>query len=333
MRRLLLLAAVVGLSSCSSTATQDQARLEEYYARSLRYYDAGDLARAEQQARMGLAIEPDDGRLNHLLGRTLLRWHDLRSVGRSRGFLEKAHEELDTYKTAYSLAEFHLRYAQFLIGETEVLTERAAELDPEEVVAGDFDSRIQNQRLKSAEHLVEAHGLLERTLAEATDDVFALRLMANVQTHQGQDRAALATLDRLVQVLVDSRQFKNKRLARFELPVAEETVLRRDLMDDIDMEVEARGLSSTVLKRLRDFPAAAEQIDQVLKLKPELAHEYYNRGMCRYWSGNLVAAASDMEIFLRKTTREQESPEVAQALEILNENASRSGRSPNSPAR
>ena len=40
--------------------------------RATQYYDAGDYARAEQQARQGLAIDPDHGLLNLILGRAML---------------------------------------------------------------------------------------------------------------------------------------------------------------------------------------------------------------------------------------------------------------------
>ncbi len=331
---LILLAGLsLPLGACSSSGPDEDelARAEDYYVRALHYYDAGDLARAQQQAARGLALAPENGQLNHVMGRTLLRWHDLRSVVRARPFLEAAHRELDSYKTAYSLGEYHLRYAEFLIGDSQASEEaaRALEADP---TAGDREARLvelreraRHTRERAAGHLRQAEELLRRTLSEVRDDVYALRLLASCLTHQGREEEALATLDQLIQVLVQSREYKNRRLASQDLRLEEEDLLRRDLLEDIDLEVEARGLAATLHKKHRDYAAAEAQLTAILALKPDLAPEYYNRGMCRYWTGRLAEAAADMETFLRKTELGPDSPEVDQAVEILSEHGTRSG--------
>lgn len=344
MRPAHLLPFLVALAACSSGPSEDEiARAEDFYVRALHYYDAGDLARAEQQAARGLALDPENGQLNHVMGRTLLRWHDLRSVVRARPYLEAAHRQLDSYKTAYSLGEYHLRYAEFLIGESEASEQaaRALEQDPtavdREARLAELAEKARRTRERADDHLRQAESLLRRTLSEVRDDVYALRLLASCLTHQGRDEEALATLDQLIQVLVQSREYKNRRLASQDLRVQEEEILRRDLLEDIDLEVEARGLAATLDKKRRDYAAAEAQLTAILALKPDLAREYYNRGMCRYWMGRLAEAAADMETFLRKTDLGPDSPEVDRAVEVLAEHRARSGAeaavaTPGSPA-
>ena len=311
--------AVAAAAACA-TPQEELDQLEEYRRRATQYYEAGDLSRAEQQARMGLALDEDHAMLNLILGRTLLRWHDLSSVARSRPYLEKALDEQPEFRTRYSVGEYHQRYAEFLLGHADVLEARAEELPAEEEeAAADLRQRASHSRSRAEEHLAEARDHLEEALEENPRNPFALRVMANCYTHLGEIDLALETLDVLLDELEDSRGWKNRRLATEALSVAEEDLLRANLSEDLALEIEARGLAATLHKKRKDYDAAAAMLTEILHLDPTLDREYFNRGMCRYWTGDLASAASDMQEFLRRTSLDYDAEEVSRALDILAE--------------
>ncbi|TAH38631.1 MAG: tetratricopeptide repeat protein [Planctomycetota bacterium] len=326
---LALLPGLTALCACSSAASEEErSRLDDYAARARAYYDSGDLQRAEQQARLGLALDPDDPMLNLLLGRTLLRWQDPEHVAQARPYLEQAHEQQEDHKTLYSLGEYHLRYAELLLLTASGKEQRAQELPSED--AGDskaiesLNTTASRQRERASQHLQEALELLQAAVASVPTDPYSLRLLANCYTHLQRSNDALATLDQLIQVLAESRQFKNERLALMDLPLPQENALREDLRHDIELEVEARGLAAALLKDRKDYRAAEEQLTAVLKLDPDLEREYFNRGICRYWLGELGPAAEDMQKFLRKTRLGLDSEEVNRALDLIAEYRARS---------
>ena len=71
-----------------------------------------------------------------------------------------------------------------------------------------------------------------------------------------------------------------------------EQFVRDSLLRDIAWEVEARGLAASILMNAKDWLRAEEQLTEILKLAPERSNEYYNRGLARYYQGNLSAASS-----------------------------------------
>jgi len=304
------------------TPQEDVAKLDDFKQRASAYYETGNLHRAEQQARMGLALDPDHAMLNLLLGRTMLKWHDLKSVARSRPYLEKAYSVQQEFRTAYSLGEFHQRYAEFLIGEANLIAERAEQIALKEAAAAqEMRERSTSQLIKSREHLQDAEQLLEEALSDNPTSIYALRLMANCYVHQHMDDQALVVLGSLITELEDSRAWKNGRLSSDgSLDILEEEYLRKLVKEELQMEVDARGLASAIHKRASRFKEAEEMLTTVLNLSPSLEREYYNRGMCRYWQGNLAGAASDMREFIQRTSLAIDASEVARALDIVGEN-------------
>ena len=316
--------AAFALAVCCGCVTpqEDIAQLADFKQRAARYHETGDLGRAEQQARMGLALDPDHAILNLLLGRTLLKWHDLRSVARSRPYLEKAYDLQPEFRTSYSLGEFHQRYAEFLIGESNLISDRADQLESEDSAAvREMRTRADNQRSKAKEHLNDARQLLEEALGENPTSIYALRLAANCYVHQQEDELALSTLAILIKELGDSRDWKNSRLASDgSIPIPEEVYLRNLVSTELRIDLEARGLAATIHKNAGRYANAEALLTGILKLDPDMVREYFNRGMCRYWQGNLSGAATDMTEFIRRTSLSIDAQEVERALDIVAEN-------------
>ncbi len=317
---LLLLSLLLGLTAACSSADEDLQTLQEYQDRATRYYEASDLARAEQQALLGLQIDPDHPTLNLILGRTLLKWRDVVHVAQSKQYLEKAYDEDPSFRTAYSLGEFHERYSELLLDTANSLESRAGELGPDEAnAAQELRDRAEKQRKAAHEHLLTAQRLLEEALQGNPKYIYALRLAANCYSLLGEDQKALDTLSVLIDQLLASRRWKNERLANLALSIPEEDQLRRSLRDDLKMEIDTRGLAATLYKKEKRYPEAIAELTEILKLDPNLDREYYNRGLCHSWMGDLAAANADMKQFLRLTDLDSTAEEVSKALDIVSD--------------
>ena len=316
----LAILAILTISSCG-IPQEDLASIEDFQARAASYYENDDLQRAEQQCMMGLAIDPDHGTLNLILGRTLLKKRDLRSVATSRHYLERAYDANPEFRTSYSLGEFHLRYAEFLIGSSENLKENAASLSDEEADARQENlDRADHQRTQADIHLGDAHRLLTESREENPRNIYALRLAANCATHSGRESDALTHIDQLLVELGESRQWKNQLLSTDgSLNVAEEAYYRKLVREELDMEIQGRALAATIHKKHRAYEESIHMLTEILKLDPHLAREYFNRGMCYYWNGDLASSVKDLKEFVRRTTLDLQAEEVSRALEVIAE--------------
>jgi len=317
------------LAGACSSSTGELDRVEDFRQRATQYYEAGDLLRAEQQARRGLQLDPDHSMLNLILGRTLLRHRDLQSVVKAFPYLQKAYDQEEDYRTGLSLGEGHLRYAEFLIGEAANLEERAGQLGgSEEKDAEEMRTRAAHAREKADQRLKRALSLLEESRDAAPSFTFTLQLLASCYAHLNRWKDSLATLEKLEGILVESRRFKNQQLALRDLPLWQEDRLREELKRDLKMEEDSRGLAATIHMETKDWEAAEEELGAILKLDPDLDQEYYNRGYCRYQLGKLAPAAEDMLDFLRKTHLGYDTEEVAKALDIVSEYRAATGAGP-----
>ncbi|MBC8329390.1 MAG: hypothetical protein ISR76_08140 [Planctomycetes bacterium] len=324
---LLILSALV--AACGGLTPEEKEQVADYRRRASQYYESGkpeDLGRAEQQAMRGLAMDPDNADLNHILGRTLLKWQDPRHVVASQKYLERAYELDPQYRTAYSLGECHLRLGELRVKRAVTLDLSAEELDPRESEAREeLAARALKLRADAEEDLDEAARFLQIALESNPGNIFSLRLLANTYAHMGRSDDSLETIHRLIQELVESRRWKNERLAMEALPLTEEQMLRDRLKEDLEMEMEARGLAAAIHKSQKRFRDSADMLTEVLKLDPGREREYFNRGMCLYWLGDLAAAHADMREFLRRTPLDFGADEVARALDIVSEFESRGG--------
>ncbi len=320
IRPLLALLCFLPLIPSCSLPQEELDRIAEYRQRAAQYYDVNDLARAEQQARTGLEIDPENGDLQHLLGRTLLKKGDHRSVQLARQHLEIAHEQTDDFKTAYSLGEYHLRHAELLVGSAIILRGKLEEVDADDTARQSaMEADIKDRESRSKEHLHLALELLDQALAERSEWVEALQHRASTLAHLQRDEEALLAIEDLCAVLKRSRESKYSRLATQELNISQETYWRDALLKDIAWEVEARGLSASILMNNKQWLQAEGQLTEILKLSPNRANEFYNRGLARYFQGSLQGAASDMRNFLGKTALTKDAQQVERAMAILEE--------------
>ncbi|PCJ53870.1 MAG: hypothetical protein COA70_06830 [Planctomycetota bacterium] len=318
----LALLLLLGFTACSGAEVEnEEARLEDFRNRAATYFNSGRYLQAYQQAQLGLQIDEDDGGLNLIAGRALLMQRELTQVSHALPYLETAQEELDNYKADYSLGEFHFRYGSMLYSFAQREKQSLNQFP-------DQDDATQNAKLsacqvriqKSEVHFEEALELFSMVLDTVPDDLPTLEKRGQTYALLGNDAAAAVDLEFAIDILAESRQFKNRVLATdSKLTVQQEDRVRRDLNGDIQREIAIRFLLAGLLKRTLDVRAEEEQYTVILGLDPGIDAAYHSRALCRYELGRLAEASADMHAFVGRTDLEFDTPQVQQAMRIIEE--------------
>lgn len=317
---LLILLALCGACSSSGLSDEDEAsRLEDFRTRASNYYNSGRYIQAYQQAVLGLEIDKDDGGLNLIAGRALLLQRELTKVSHALPYLERAQEGLDNYKADYSMAEFHYRYGSMLLDyardQEEVLRRFPREDEEAQLEAL---ARNEERKVTAGGHFDDAARLLESVLEVVPEDNNALELAGQVAALRRDDVAAFGYLNQALDLLLASRQYKNRVLASdATLAVAEEDRLHQDLLNDIKREVAIRYLLAGLHQRSGASNAEIGEYSAILDLDPDSVPAWYSRGMVRYEVGEVALAVADLQEFLGRTDLALEAPQVQEALGII----------------
>lgn len=320
---------VLALGACSSSAEREDeaARLEDFRVRAAQYFNSGRFPQAYQQAVMGLQIEPDDGGLNLIAGRSLVMQRDLQKVSHALEYLEAAQDELDNYKADYSLAEFHFRYGSMLYGFAAKDRDSLLKFpEKEESIQAQRLAQCEERILISEGHFSEALVLLDEVLETVPEDLNALEMRGQVHALLEQDEAAFTDFEAAISVLEESRQYKNRLLATDpNLTVDQEQRLRRDLSGDIQREIAIRFVLASILKRGNLLREEELQYSTILGLDPDMEIAYHSRALCRYELGRMAEASADMREFVGRTDLTYETSQVKEAMRIIEEYSSIQG--------
>jgi tetratricopeptide (TPR) repeat protein len=315
---------LAALAACASGPDENEViARDEFLRRGTQYFDVGRYVQAEQQARLGIGLDPEHAMLNLLAGRAILMQATLPKVAEARPFLETALEllETDRHKAHYSLAEYHLVYGRLLLAHVE-RERRALQQNPNpdpvarEQLGRDLDERETRARV----HLRDADGYVKDALEEAPDSLQYLESQGQIAALRGEDEEAFAALGRALELLAESRAFLNRTLGfRTDLPAGEEERLRRRLLADIQREIAVRGVLAGLYKRQGRLVDEELEFTRMLQLDERIAGVYYSRGMVRYELGRIPEAAADMREFLMRTDLGPGAEQVAQAVDVLRE--------------
>lgn len=326
--RILLYPALLLLcGACSSSESDnEEARIEDFRNRAALYFQQGRYVQAFQQSQLGLKLEEDDGGLNLIAGRSLVMQRDLAQVARAYTFLEIAQDELESYKADYSMAEFHFRYGSMLYRFAQ--EEKAGLLaypEPDEQLQAAKLKASEERLVKAESHFVDAEELLDEVLAEVPEDLNSLEMRGQVRALQEKDALALEDLSQAIDILEQSRQYKNRVLTDPSLTMAQEERFYRDLDGDIQREVAIRFVMATIFKRGDSLRNEELQYSIILGLDPNAEIAYHSRALCRYELGRLAEASADMREFVGRTDLGYDTPQVREAMRIIDEHATIQG--------
>jgi len=309
-------------TACSGAEVDNEAsRIEDFRNRAATYFNSGRYLQAFQQAQLGLQLDEDDGGLNLLAGRALVMQRDLVQVSHALPYLETAQEELDNYKADYSLGEFHFRYGSMLFSFAHHEKQSLLEFPDSDVATQESQIALCDIRIAKAKaHFQTANELFTRVLKVVPADLSTLEKRGQSLALLGDNDGAFADLSSAIDSLTESRKYKNRVLATdSKLTVAQEDSVRRDLNGDIQREVAIRFLLAGILKREKDPRAEEEQYNIILVLDPDTEAAYHSRAMCRYQLGRIAEASADMRAFVGRTNLEFDTPQVREAMRIIEE--------------
>jgi Tfp pilus assembly protein PilF len=302
-----------GLCACSSSGAEPdpEQQLSMHREFALRYFDQGDLNRAEQQVDKGLEIESDDRQLLLMKGWIRQRRGTTQDIFVS----ERIFRDLvdgDDYRAELGLAEalerkgVLFREASEAVASGERFTEK---LDPQER-AGELLEDAREAWQESQRHY-------EKALELKPGEFQAFNGLQRVLALMGDDEGSLRWADRILEDSSAEMTFWRERLRRPDLTAAEEGRLRRLLDGSIKLQVETHLAAATLLVKNDREAEALEHLDQAALLAPGKAEIHSRRAQLLHKAGRNDEAAEAIQSYLRAADLPFEHPDVKRAYALL----------------
>ena len=315
-----------------SCASQDSPKVAPYVERADQYFKGKDFPRAIQQCRKGLRIEPNNYRLNQILGEIYLRGGKrnpkafqiaLKQFKKVYGL--RGNGEHD-YITLLGLARANYGLArQDLAQSRELLTKlKQKKLSPTEQKTTKAKA-LELQR-NYLQRLDQAEAWLKEMIARGDGILPALETLFMVQVDRiypltGKKRmeqlhlATKAGEEWLQEILRRQNYYKKKadslpsnQNLSGKIIVVIENEMKKRYEHFVDLELQARGLLHSLYYRTNNLPKALAHLNRILEIDPTRANEYYNRGQIRLKLGQKKEAKKDLETFLRLSSLSEDSP-------------------------
>ncbi|MBL8733495.1 MAG: hypothetical protein JNN13_14080 [Planctomycetes bacterium] len=323
MRQLLLPVALL-LSACSTLSQDQRDQLATCQRNALLYFDGGRLDQAMGQVERGLALNPDDYKLNALRGAILLRTSPTASG--------TDHQQLDAATTILAKVYGERSAARH---EPYLLTNYALALQKQGMRRESEALRLEGRATRAVGDeqqtlLTTAKELRQQraaVLAQANELLGVLLERGNVPRLAHNHRAQIALQ------LQDEAAFLTESKAYFEQAAKDQAAVQREIDQttiaayEADQrrllqslrseELELRGLLAEVRFRRHEWAEVVAQLNRVLEIDPARTEDYYNRGRAQLELGQLDAAKDDFRRFLVDPARPATDEKVLFAAQVL----------------
>jgi len=312
------LVVAAGLAAgCSSTEPgqpdpEQQLQLHREFA--LRYYDQGDLNRAEQQVDKGLEIESDDSQL--LLMKGWIRQR--RGTAQDLMIAERIFRDLqgdDDFRVELGLGEALERKG--------VLYREASE----GVASGERFTESPDPQARAVELMQQAEDAwaesvecYQRTLQLKPGEFQAMNGMQRVLALRGDYEGSLRWAEELLAASRSEMDFWRERLRRPDLTAQEEARLRDLLAGSTDLQVATHMTAAVLLMALGRPEEALRHLDGAGFLEPQRAEVHSRRAQLLTSLGRPSEAVLAIQEFLRYTELPFEHPDVRRAYDLLEQN-------------
>ena len=315
----LLAASAPSLVACSSTPEDDVgAELTEeqwmgvYLENALRYLDLGEIARAEDQARRALEIEPKNSRFLLIYGRCKLLRGDAQSIQASIEIFESIPDKED-YRVQMTWGAAVERKG--------VLYEEAAEGVRDGSRPTDFPDRAQraDQLLEEARgYYREAKAHFQHSLELRSGEPEALGGLVRTSALLGEVEESIRYSRELIDAIRSSQRLVSLQLEDDEITAERESQLFSDQRTNREFEVKARLHIATLLRREGRLGEAVLEFDEIILVQPELAEAHSLRAQLLYDLGEFVKARDSITRFieLKARTAEFEDPSIRRAYDL-----------------
>jgi len=307
-------AGLVLLAACSSTPGEDpEQQLQMHREFALRYFDEGDLARAEQQVDKGLEIDEDDRQLLLMKGWIRQRRGTAQDILVAEAIFRELDDDED-FRVELGLGEALERKG--------VLYREAAE----GVSSGERFTESSDPQERAAELTRTAEDCWSEAL-ECYADALALKPgefqamngLQRVHALRGEYEDSLRWAEDLLEGSRAEMEFWRERLRRPELSATEEERLRNLLRGSTDLQSATHLTAATLLVALGRKEDAVRHLDGAGVLEPERAEIQSRRAQLLAELGRPGEAAIAVQAFLRHTELPFEHPDVQRAYDLLSE--------------
>ena len=291
--RVALLLIVAGTAGCRGLSEQQEQMLVIHQQNSKEYYDQGDLSRAEDQARRGLALDADDRSLNLLLAYVLLRRGTMDALNEA----DEIFEDLDGGWG--SADDFRLELGMGIVAMTRQRLLRQREPADQRAIT------------RASERAREKLGRALELEPDCTEAVYQLALLA---VEEGETAQFREHSDRAIELLDRSVTVKRRALQRITNPRQRTTSLR-DLSVDTRRARELLRLRADLRFREQDLEGCLADLDQLEELGAFGRSDFYDRARVLTELNQIARAVDDYESFLEHS--EELDGEVQKAIESL----------------
>jgi tetratricopeptide (TPR) repeat protein len=310
-------AALVGLlllGACGSTGEADpEQQLQMHREFALRYFDEGDLARAEQQVDKGLEIDEDDEQLLLMKGWIRQRRGTAQDILIAEAIFRELDDDED-FRVELGLGEALERKG--------VLYREAAEA----VESGDRFTEASDPKERAAELAEtaedcwsEALECYAQALALKPGEFQAMNGLQRVHALRGEYQKSLDWAEDLLEGSKAEMEFWRERLRRPELSATEEERLRNLLRGSTELQTATHLTAATLLVALDRKEEAVAHLEGAAVLEPDRAEIQSRRAQLLSELGRPEEAALAVQAFLRNTKLPFEHPDVQRAYDLLSE--------------
>ena len=302
----IVLLAQAALGCLSDDKTDPDQQLALHRECALRYYDEGDLLRAEDQVDRGLEIAPRDDQLRLMKG-----W-----IRQRRGTPEDIYVAEQVFRELAPGRDYRalLGLGEALERKGVLYWEAADAVDEADEKAVAHEEGLRGKARAAWEESIEFYG---KTLERKPGAQQALNGLQRVHALRGELEEALAWSEKLLLQSAGETAFWEKQLERPELSAAEEDRLRSLLLQSRDLAAGTHLQASTLLVGLERREEALEHVDRALELDPEAAECHSRRAQLLHALGRPVEAIASLESYLRLSEESFDHPDVARALDLL----------------
>jgi len=312
----LLLALCALLPACSwggpeGPDPEQQLQLHREFA--LRYFDQGDLNRAEQQVDKGLEIDDEDHQLLLMKGWIRQRRGTARDLLIAEAIFREVRDGED-FRVELGLGEALERKGVLYREASEAVAsgERYTE-------APDPQARAVELARQAEDAWAEAQECYEKALQLKPGEFQAMNGLQRVLALRGDYEGSLRWAEELLAASKVEMDFWRERLRRPDLSAEEERRLRDLLVGSTDLQVATHLTAATLLVALGRPLEALGHLDGAAALTPDVAEIHSRRAQLLAEQDRPGEAALAIQEFLRHTDLPFEHPSVQRAYDLMAE--------------
>jgi len=305
-----LFALLCACSAPAGTKIDSQKMLELHSEMALRYFDQGDLVRAEDQVSKGLNIDPKNEQLQLMLGWIRQRRGERDDIQIAEKIFRKLLKTKD-YRAELGLAEALERKGLLYTQSAAAIASGARES-----IAADPEAQVAKMRTDAAQFWRESIRWYMQVLERRPEDPQAMNGLMRVTALQGENEKSWQWSQTLADQTQRELDFWRERIERPDIGADEESRFREIVRKTTDLLAETHMHASTLAWRMGRPEEALAQLDRVLVLHPEQADAYSRRAVILKELGRYDEAIPSIDEFLRLSTLEFEHPDIQRAFQV-----------------